>query len=50
MCFKLLKKTISICLIGFGTGILLVLLLPLSWWLFIFGIAIVICGFACISC
>ena len=50
MCFKLFKKTISICLIGLGTGILLVLLLPLSWWLFIFGIAIVICGFACISC
>ena len=50
MCFRLLKKTIAICLIGLGTGILAVLLLPLSWWLFIFGIGIVICGFACISC
>ena len=50
MGLKLLKKTISVCLIGFGTGILLVLILPLSWWLFIFGITIVIAGFACISC
>ena len=47
---KILKKTFGVCLIGLGIGILLVLLLPLSWWLFIFGIAIVICGFACISC
>jgi len=50
MCFKLFKKTIAICLIGLGVGILAVLLLPLSWWLFIFGVAIVIIGFACISC
>ena len=50
MCFKMFKKTIAICLIGLGIGILLVLLLPLSWWLFIFGTAIVICGFVCISC
>lgn len=50
MCFRLFKKTISICLIGLGTGILLVLLLPLSWWLFIFGIAILACGFVCIAC
>lgn len=50
MCFKLLRKTIAICLIGLGMGILLVLLLPLSWWLFVFGIAIVICGITCISC
>ena len=50
MCFRLLKKTIAICLIGLGVGILAVLLLPLSWWLFIFGLGIIICGFACISC
>ena len=50
MCFKFLKKTIAICLIGLGTGILAVLLLPLSWWLFIFGLGRVVCGFACISC
>ena len=50
MCLKLFKKTIAICLIGLGIGILAVLLLPLSWWLFIFGIGIVVCGFACISC
>lgn len=48
MYFKLLKKTIAMCLIGLGTGILLVLLLPLSWWLFIFGMAIIIVGFTCI--
>ena len=33
-----------------GVGILAVLLLPLSWWLFIFGIGIIVCGFVCISC
>lgn len=49
MYFRLLKKTISVCLIGLGTGILLVLLLPLSWWLFIFGVAIVVCGICFIS-
>ena len=49
MCFRLLKKTIAICLIGLGVGILAVLLLPLSWWLFIFGVAIVVVGFICIS-
>ena len=48
--FRLLKRTIGVCLIGLGVGILAVLLLPLSWWLFIFGIGIVICGFVCISC
>lgn len=48
MCFKLFKKTMSICLIGFGIGILLSLILPLTWWLFIFGVAIVIAGFVCI--
>ena len=50
MCFKFFKKTIAICLIGLGVGILAVLLLPLSWWLFIFGVGIVIAGFICIAC
>ncbi len=48
--FRLLKKTCAICLIGLGMGILLVLLLPITWWLFIFGIAIVVAGFICIAC
>ncbi len=30
-----LKKTLAVCLIGFGIGILLVILLPLGGWLFI---------------
>ncbi len=31
----LLKKTLGVCLIGFGIGILMVLLLPITGWLFI---------------
>ena len=50
MCFKLLKKTIAVCLIGLGLGVLLVLLLPSTWWLFIFGIAILVFGCCCFSC
>lgn len=45
-----LKKTIGVCLIGLGLGILLVLLLPLSGWLFAIGIAIVILGLTWLSC
>lgn len=48
--FKAFKKTCAICLIGLGIGILLVLLLPISWWLFIFGVGIVLAGFIFISC
>ena len=32
--FCALKKTFGVCLIGIGLGILLVLLLPLTGWLF----------------
>lgn len=42
--WKLLKKTLAVILIGLGVGILLVLLLPLTGWLFIIGIAVVIVG------
>ncbi len=45
-----LKKTIGVCLIGLGLGILLVLLLPISGWLFAIGVAIVITGLAWLSC
>lgn len=45
-----LKKTIGVCLIGLGLGILLVLLLPLSGWLFAIGVTIVAVGLMWLSC
>ncbi len=45
-----LKKTLGVCLIGMGLGILLVLLLPLSGWLFALGVTIVIVGLMWLSC
>lgn len=47
---RLLRKTIAICLIGFGLGILLVLLLPISGWLFIIGIIIIAVGLIWLCC
>ena len=41
MILKALKKTIAVCLIGLGLGILLVLLLPVTGWLFVIGVAII---------
>ena len=41
---RILKKLLATCLIGFGLGVLLVLLLPISGWLFIIGCAIMIIG------
>ena len=38
---RLFKKTLAVCLIGFGLGLLLVILLPFSGWLFIIGIALI---------
>ena len=37
------RKTLAVCLIGLGLGILLVLLLPLTGWLFIIGWVYVAC-------
>lgn len=48
--FKLLKKTLAVCLIGLGVGILLVLLLPTAGWLFIIGLAVVCVGFMWLAC
>lgn len=48
--FGILKKTCGVCLIGLGLGILLVLLLPVTGWLFLIGIAILILGLIWISC
>ena len=47
---NLLKKTLAVCLIGLGLGILLVLLLPLTGWLFIIGVTIVFVGFMWLAC
>lgn len=42
--FRFLKKTIGICLIGIGIGILLVLLLPVAGWTVIVSSAVIILG------
>ena len=49
MC-KILKKTLAVCLIGLGLGMLLVLLLPLSGWLFIIGLTIICVGVMWLAC
>lgn len=46
----LFKKTLGVCLIGFGLGILMVLLLPLTGWLFAIGIVICIVGLVWLTC
>lgn len=48
--FGILKKTCGVCLIGLGLGILLVLLLPITGWLFLIGTAILILGLMWLSC
>lgn len=47
---KILKKTLAVCLIGLGVGILLVLLLPFTGWLFIIGVTIVCVGIMWLAC
>ena len=41
---RILKKLLATCFIGFGLGILLVILLPLSGWLFIIGCTVILVG------
>ena len=48
--FCLFKKTLGVCLIGLGLGILLVLLLPLTGLLFAIGIAICLIGLVWLAC
>ena len=48
--FHFLKKTCAVCLIGLGLGILLVLLLPITGWLFLIGVAVVCVGFMWLAC
>ena len=45
-----LKKTIGVVLIVIGLGILLVLLLPLTGWLFIIGVALACVGLIWLAC
>lgn len=45
-----LKKTIGVCLIGIGVGVLLVLLLPITGWLFLIGLAILCIGLTWLFC
>ena len=47
---KVLRKTIAVCLIGLGLGILLVLLLPISGWLFLIGVIVVAVGIMWLCC
>lgn len=42
--FDAFRKTLGVCLMGLGLGILLVLLLPITGWLFLIGIAIFFVG------
>ena len=48
--FEALKRTIGVCLAGIGTGVLLVLLLPITGWLFIIGAALLILGLVWLFC
>ena len=50
MLFNAFRKTIGVCFIGLGLGILLVLLLPITGWLFIIGVVIAIVGIAWLVC
>ena len=48
--FEILKKTIGVCFIGLGLGMLLVLLLPITGWLFVIGVVIVCVGVMWLLC
>ena len=45
-----LKKTLAVCLVGLGVGILLVLLLPITGWLFLIGVTVVCVGLMWLAC
>lgn len=47
---NIFKKTLAICLVGFGIGVLLVILLPFSGWLFIVGVTVVAVGITWLWC
>ncbi len=47
--FGLLRKAIAMCLIGLGSGVLLVVLLPYTGWLFIVGVGLIAVGISCFA-
>ena len=44
------KKTLGVCMIVLGLGMLLVLLLPITGWLVIIGVTVVIVGLIWLAC
>ena len=50
MAFGILKKALAICLIGLGLGIIMVLLLPITGWLFLIVVTIIAVGFIWLAC
>ena len=48
--FRLLRKTCAVCMIGLGLGVLLVVLLPFTGWLFIVGATLVAVGIINLFC
>ena len=47
---RLFKKTLAVCLIGLGLGILLVILLAFTGWLFLIGLIVVCVGLSWLCC
>ena len=47
---KILKKTLGVCLVGLGIGILLVLFLPITGWLFFIGLIVILVGILWLLC
>ena len=47
---KILKKTLGVCLVGLGIGILLVLFLPIAGWLFFIGVIVILVGILWLLC
>jgi len=48
--FRLFRKTLAVCLIGFGLGLILVILLPFTGWLFVIGVIVLFIGFTWLTC
>ncbi len=47
---KILKKTFGVCLVGLGIGILLALFLPITGWLFLIGVIVILVGILWLLC
>ena len=46
----LFKKTLGVCFIGLGLGILMVILLPIIGWQILIGLALIAVGFSWLAC